>query len=90
MRRFKAIETDPRTRQRTGRSFDLDAGSRDGAIAALLAALGAAPESAHSDPGRTLVEIGGSRWTLVALGSIDEQVEPSLRRAGAKHKHVRD
>ena len=90
MRRFKAIETDPRTRQRTGRTFAFEADSRDEAIAALLGALGVAPEAAHADPGRTLVELDGLRWTIVAVSESEQQVTPSLRRAGAKHKHVRD
>jgi hypothetical protein len=91
MRRFKAIETDRLTRQRSGREYVFDADNRDAAIAALLTTLGVAPEAAHADPGRTLVEISSSRWTIVAVASTPEdQVTPSLRRAGAKHKHVRD
>jgi hypothetical protein len=89
--RFKAIETERASRQRTGRVFELDAASRDAAIDALLSALSTSRETAHVDPSRTLVEVAGQRWTIVALAAPPESpVPPSLRRAGAKHKQVRD
>jgi hypothetical protein len=88
--RFKAIETDRASRQRTGRSLEFEAATRDAAIDALLSAVGSTREVAHIDPSRTLIEIASQRWTLVALSAAEPPVSPTLRRAGAKHKHVRD
>jgi hypothetical protein len=89
MPRFKAIELDRLSRQRTGRELTFETGSRDAAIDALLSSLGAGREAALIDPTRTLVEVAGSRWTLVAAREPEAPVPPGLRRAGAKHKRVR-
>lgn len=91
MPRFKAIETDRASRQRTGREHEFDVASRDAVVEALVEALGLARSAAHVDPSRTLVEVAGQRWTIVALAAQSESpVAPSLRRGGAKHKQVRN
>jgi hypothetical protein len=87
---FKAIELDAVSRQRTGREVVLDAATRAQAIAELLRQLEVAPERAHIDPSRTLVQVDSALWTLVAVAApaaIDDS--PAMRRAGAKHKRVR-
>ena len=80
------------SKQRTGRELALEAETRQAAIDALLRALDTPLERARIDPSRTLVELDGQRWTLVAVPTLaldDASIPPSLRRAGAKHKHVR-
>ncbi len=89
MARFKAIEVDAATRQRTGRTFELDAEGRQAAITALLGHLGLAIDQARVDPSRTLVEVGGAFWTMVAAADSSPRVSSGLRRGGAKHKSVR-
>ncbi len=93
-RRFKAIELDAVSRQRTGRELSFEAATRDDAIELLLGALGASADRARVDPTRTLVELGGQRWTIVAAPPAPAEAAPvsepaSLRRGGAKHKRVR-
>jgi hypothetical protein len=87
--RFKAIELDRVSRQRTGREFAFETSSRDAAIDALLAELGISRDTVLIDPTRTLLDVADSRWTLVAAREPEAPVPPSLRRAGAKHKRVR-
>ncbi len=89
MRHFKAIEVDPLSRQRTGRELVFDTETRQAAIDALLDSLGVPADSARIDPTRTLVDLDGHRWTIVAIPSLEGSVPPSVRRAGAKHKRVR-
>lgn len=91
MPHYKAIEVDPVTRRRTGREHVLDAASRDAAIVALLRLLGLSRDAALVDPSRTLLQVDGQRWTLVAVPSdAPASAEPGgVRRAGAKHKRVR-
>ena len=84
---FKAIELDAATRQRTGREHQLDCGTRQEALDELLRIL--AVKDARVDPSRTLVEVEGALWTLVAARPPVDDVNSSLRRAGAKHKRVR-
>jgi hypothetical protein len=86
---FKAIELDATTRQRTGRQFELDADTRAAAIDALLSHLGVAADAARVDPTRTLVQIGDTRWSIVAVQKTVVTENASLRRGGAKHKQVR-
>jgi hypothetical protein len=86
---FKAIELDSSTRQRTGRELALEAETRDAAIAALLTELAVPRPAARVDPTRTLVEVDGRLWTIVAVRPAATREAPSLRRGGAKHKHVR-
>jgi hypothetical protein len=88
---FRAIELDRTSRKPTGRRHTLDGRGRDEAIAALLGVLGVAPESARVDPSRTLVDLGGSLWTLVntSAGQAGQSEPPALRRAAAKHRRVR-
>jgi len=85
----KAVELDAATRKRTGRELMLEASSRQAAVDELFAALGVRPEDARVDPTRTLVEVGGHLWTLVATPPAQPEVGSSLRRAGAKHRRVR-
>lgn len=85
---FKAIELDPRSRQRTGRALTLQAETRQGAVEELLRQLGKALSDARQDPTRTLVEVDGSLWTIVGVRAAGPDA-PGLRRAGAKHKRVR-
>jgi hypothetical protein len=88
---FKAIEVDAATRQRTGRQHLLEADNRQAAIQALLELLDVAPEQAWVDPSRTMVQVETRLWTLVAMAtSPSGSTSASLRRGGAKHKHVRD
>jgi hypothetical protein len=87
---FKAIQIDAASRQRTGRQLMLDADTRQAAIDMLLAQLELSTEAAHVDPSRTIVEVDHYLWTLVPASSKTQSVDnPSLRRAGAKHKRVR-
>ena len=71
--------------------FDVD--TRQAAIDRLLAALGEKPESAWVDPSRTMIRIGAERlWTLLSVrtpAAPSTSEAPSLRRGGAKHRHVR-
>ncbi len=89
MPRFKAIEVNAATRQRTGRAFVFEADTRQSAIAQLLSGLGVAEDAARVDPTRTLVEVAGALWTPVATAQAEKRAPPSLRRGGAKHKSVR-
>jgi hypothetical protein len=89
MTTFKAIQLDPSTRQRTGLQYVLDAETRQQAIEALLAQLGATLDTARIDPSRTLVQLGDELWTVVGSTPNPAVESPSLRRAGAKHKRVR-
>ncbi len=84
---FKVIEV--HEGRRTGREFRFDAENRQGAIDALVRELGVAPETAHADPARTLVQIGDARWSIVAVQKTVLTENSSLRRGGAKHKQVR-
>lgn len=84
---FKAIELDATSRQRTGREVSLDADTRQSAISLLLTQLDVPAEAAQVDPTRTLIRIGDRLWTLVTTPRPEER--SPLRRAGAKHKHVR-
>jgi hypothetical protein len=87
---LKAIQLDRSTRQRTGRDLMLRASTRLEAVEELLATLGLRAEDARVDSTRTLVEVAGQLWTLVASPASDAPaVSPSLRRAGAKHRRVR-
>lgn len=88
---FRAIELDRTSRKPTGRRHTLEGRGRDEAIAALLALLGLAPAAAQVDPSRTLVDLGTSLWTLVntSPASAASTEPPGLRRAAAKHRHVR-
>lgn len=90
--RFRLIELDPRTRQRTGRQYDLTPDTRQAALADALALLGVTPDTALIDPTRTLIQARAELWTLVgttAATGAAESASPALRRAGAKHKRVR-
>jgi hypothetical protein len=86
---FKAIELDATSRRRTGREYELAGGTRQEAIATLLGLLQVTPDQVEVDPGRTIVIVGASLWTLVAIRPPDAATNPSQRRAGAKHKRVR-
>lgn len=86
---FKAIEVSAATRQRTGREYLLDSSTRQSAVDELLHVLAISVENARVDPTRTLVEVEGALWTLVAARPKPEATSASLRRAGAKHKRVR-
>ena len=86
---FTAIELDAATRRRTGRELALSVDTRQAAIADLLRQLGNSPSEARVDPTRTVVEVGGSLWTVVAARADAARAAPGLRRAGAKHKRVR-
>ena len=86
---FKAIETDARSRQRSGQEHVLEAETRQAAIDALLERLGISADAVQVDPSRTVVRFGESLWTLVAVRRAEHTVSSSLRRAGAKHKRVR-
>jgi hypothetical protein len=83
---FKAIEVEGG--HRTGREFQFEVDTRQAAIDALVASLGIAPESAHADPARTLVQIGDARWSIVAQQKTVLTEASALRRGGAKHKQV--
>lgn len=85
---FKAVELDAASRHRTGRQHVLDLPTRDAAIGELLRLLHVEPGAARVDPTRTLIEVDGRLWTLIALRAAQEPATPQ-RRAGAKHKHVR-
>jgi hypothetical protein len=90
MRTFKAVELERASRRRTGREFQFEADSRQAAIEALLLTLGVAPELAHVDPTRTLVQLDERLWTIVPQADPSEERESAAqRRAGAKHKRVR-
>jgi hypothetical protein len=86
---FKAIQLDPVSRQRTGREHLLSAETRQGAIDELLELLAVSREAARIDPSRTLIQLDAQLWTLVGFTPPSTEDSPSLRRAGAKHKHVR-
>jgi hypothetical protein len=88
---FKAIELDAQTRQRTGREFTLTADTRQAAIDQLLEHLAVTADQARVDPTRTLVRVADRLWTLVIVRSsvMPGADAPSVRRGGAKHKHVR-
>jgi hypothetical protein len=86
---FKAIELDTVAHRRTGRAFELRAETREAAIEALVELLGIARADAEVDPGRRVVKVGTSLWTLIAASLDQEPDPPGLRRAGAKHKRVR-
>ena len=86
---FTAIELDAATRRRTGRELALSVDTRQAAIADLLRQLGNSPSEARVDPTRTVVEVGGSLWTIVGARPGVARDAPGLRRAGAKHRRVR-
>ncbi len=86
---FKAIELDAASRERTGRQYLLDSDTRQAAVEELLGLLEIPREQARVDPTRTLIEVDGRLWTLVAARPRSESISPSLRRGGAKHKSVR-
>jgi hypothetical protein len=87
---FRLIELHPRTKQRTGRQYDLSAETRQAALDESLGLLGATPETAVVDPTRTLIQAGNELWTLVGTTAGAAGGDSSaLRRAGAKHKRVR-
>jgi hypothetical protein len=68
----------------------LDAETRQAAIDALLAQLDVAHEAVRVDPSRTVVAVGPNLWTLVAVGAPPSIESGFARRAGAKHKQVRN
>jgi hypothetical protein len=84
---FKAIEVEGG--RRTGREFQFEVETRQAAIEALVRQLGIAPDTAHADPARTLVQIGDARWSIVAQQTTQLTEDSTLRRGGAKHKQVR-
>jgi hypothetical protein len=86
---FKAIELDATSRRRTGREYSLPSDTRQEAVSALLHLLNLELEQVQIDPTRTMVRVNQSLWTIVAPRQLAEPISPSLRRAGAKHKHVR-
>ena len=86
---LKAVELDPSTRKRTGREVQLKASARQAAIDELLGVLGLTRDQARVDPTRTMVDVGGQLWTIVATRATQDEVSSSLRRAGAKHRRVR-
>jgi len=86
---FKAIELDAGSRQRTGRAQVLDATTRQAAIDDLLRILGVSLSDVRVDPTRTMVQTAQSVWTIVAVQASADAARSSLRRGGAKHKHVR-
>jgi hypothetical protein len=88
---FKAIELDASNRQRTGREYVLSATARQAAIEELFERLSITPDQAEVDPTRTLIRINDRLWTLVSVRSVvaPGAEAPTLRRGGAKHKHVR-
>jgi len=88
--RYKAIQLDPGTRQRTGRELALTAETRQSAVDELLALLHANVSEARIDPTRTLVQLPAELWTIVGGSSVPPMAEAAgLRRAGAKHRRVR-
>ncbi|GAC1318998.1 MAG: hypothetical protein NVSMB2_14040 [Chloroflexota bacterium] len=90
MPRFRLIELHPRTKQRTGRQYDLDGQTRQAALDEALGLLDATSETAMVDPTRTLIEVHSELWTLVGTSAAPGGGDSSaLRRAGAKHKRVR-
>jgi hypothetical protein len=90
---FKAIELDASSRRRTGREHAFDCQTRQEAITALLELLDVDPTVAGVDPTRTIVQVGGSLWTIVVSQPPPQprvgKAGASLRRGGAKHKNVR-
>ena len=86
---MKAIELEATSRQRTGREYTLECENRQAAVEELLRLLGVAPAEARVDPTRTMVHVGDALWTIVSAPARSDAVPPSLRRGGAKHKHVR-
>jgi hypothetical protein len=86
---FKAIELDGLTHQRTGREFQFETDTRQATIDALLAQLGVSPDAATIDQTRSMVLIGDTRWSIVAIQKATISESASLRRGGAKHKQVR-
>jgi hypothetical protein len=85
---FKAVEVDAATRRRTGRAYELVVETRQAAIEALLARLGLTTDQVRVDPSRTLIDAGATMWTLIATRPAEAADTPTLRRAGAKHKHI--
>jgi hypothetical protein len=70
----------------------LEVQTRQAAIDLLLERLQVSPGAARVDPTRTVVQVGASLWTIVAVSDAARAAaseSPSLRRAGAKHKRVR-
>ncbi|MBV9173501.1 MAG: hypothetical protein JOZ81_25845 [Chloroflexi bacterium] len=88
MPQFRAIELERSSRKPTGRRHELDAPTRDLAIAVLLERLGVSPETARIDPTRTLLDLGTSLWTIVSVAPTSVNESAGLRRAGAKHRRV--
>jgi hypothetical protein len=88
---FKAIELDASSRQRTGREYVLSGATRQAAIDELFDVLSISPDDAQVDPTRTLIRVNDRLWTLVSLRSdvVQDARAPSVRRGGAKHKHIR-
>ena len=86
---YKAVELDATSKRRTGREYELAAETRQAAIDALLALLARTLDSVQVDPSRTLMHVGETLWTLVAVRASGGGEAPSLRRGGAKHKTVR-
>jgi len=86
---LKAVELDPSTRKRTGREVVLQAAARQAAIDELLDVLGFTLDQARVDPTRTIVHVGDYLWTIIATAPRQPEVDPALRRAGAKHRRVR-
>ena len=86
---FKAIELDATSRQRTGRELQLDAETRQAAIDLLLRQLAVSADAAQIDPTRTMIRIADRLWTLVTVSMAQPEGRTPLRRAGAKHKHIR-
>jgi hypothetical protein len=90
MASYKGIELDPGTKQRTGRQYELAAETRQAAVQELLTRLEQTPETVRIDPSRTLVQFDDQLWTIVGTTPATPSSESSsLRRGGAKHKHVR-
>ena len=89
MATFRAIEVERASRRPTGRRHELEASTRDEAIAALLSELGVDATSARIDPTRTMVDLGPSLWTIVGIAATSVTESPGLRRAAAKHRRVR-
>ena len=89
MSTFHAIELDRVSRKPSGRRLVLEAPSRDAAIATLLEQIEASADTARIDPTRTMVDLGTALWTLVSISSASISESSNLRRAAAKHRHVR-
>jgi len=89
----KAIQLDAVTHQRTGREVALAAETRQAAVDELLAVLRVTSGEARVDPTRTMVQLPAELWTIVGSATAGppraDQTAGALRRAGAKHRHVR-